>query len=760
MSEEQALTITVTGKVDLSDVELDREVPLRIAAVRDGEILAEQELKAAKSAGYDLRVPLPFPCGFRLLVGRADAPDAIFVAAELGSVPVSLRHAKEDDRKKAAAGKDLRLQIETLVVDAARYRLWLGWCRRYRVHGRLVCRNRHWDGRHFRFCDDPVPGAKVEIYDVDRFWWFWRRDLVTTVTTAVDGSFEADFWWCCAPWRPWLADPWAIDPAVLERIRRLIEELRPKFRIPLPDPPPDPAALGPFVEALGTALRLGADGGQAPRALSASFPAPEAPLGLEETEIARLLPADDLAALRIWPWWPARDCRPDIVFRATQECHGRLEVVYSESNAQTRWDIPTDVGVTLVANDRACCIPVCQDDPCGDCVKFAQVGCTPVEHIGGNDPLAPVTGDLLGFAYPGSSDYAFAGVLGIDAVFGDLADVDYYELEYAAAGGGPLAFTPLAATMLGGFTRTYWGPPCGTVLPAQFNHPSFAPQTRADAAAIDHQVFETRRHFEDGCDPGTWGISRLWTGGRDRLVDWITAAATVPNGPSGPLLPDGLYALRVVGWRLDGAGHLVDRQVMTRCDTVNEEHLLIRLDNRTLPDHPPSVPDHPWGTGFIHIGTIDPDCDIVSIVKNEGGASHVVNPCDIIELSDSDTLTVHFFVTVPAPDADRHLGAYWMTASYGESATFDLIAAASGGVPQADPTPHVGPTYAQALAQGETRPWWGGGSYKLVLPGSAFPRTCAYLFHLHAHKRVTAGCQDAAWFHYNDTEVSITIKKV
>jgi hypothetical protein len=200
---------------------------------------------------------------------------------------------------------------------------------------------------------------------------------------------------------------------------------------------------------------------------------------------------------------------------------------------------------------------------------------------------------------------------------------------------------------------------------------------------------------------------------------------------------------------------------MTRCDTTEEEHLLLRLDNRTIPNHAPSVPNHPWGPGFVHFGTRDPDCDIVSIVKNENGGGVIVNPCDVIELTDSDTLTLHFFVTVPSSDDDRHLGGYWMNAYYGESAVFDMIAAAIGGAPQADPTVAVGPTYAEALGQGAVRPWWGGGYYKLVLNGSAFPETCAYLFKIRAWKRVWSnGCQDISVYDYNDTEISITITKV
>jgi len=80
-----------------------------------------------------------------------------------------------------------------------------------------------------------------------------------------------------------------------------------------------------------------------------------------------------------------------------------------------------------------------------------------------------------------------------------------------------------------------------------------------------------------------------------------------------------------------------------------------------------------------------------------------LGPCDIVELHDTDTLTIHFFVTVPNPDADRHLGGYYLNAYFGESGTFNMISHAVGSAPQPDPTSAVGPTYAQALTQGQTR---------------------------------------------------------
>jgi hypothetical protein len=484
------------------------------------------------------------------------------------------------------------------------------------------------------------------------------------------------------------------------------------------------------------------------------FATPLAPLS-EMDIVHRLPPAPELVAMHVWPWWPTRDCSPDLIFRVTQECHGTTEVIYTESTAHTRWNIPTDISVTLLANDKACCIPVCEDPPCGDCFKWAEVGCTPVKDIGGNDPAVVVAPELLGLASPGGADIAFARTMSITGVFGSLADVDYYEIEYSRNGS---PFAPLPASTLGDFSRIFWGPPCAGGV-AQWNIAPFPVTIKQDLANVDHRVYETREHYEEGCNLVSWDITRFWTTNRDMALVWVTA--DLVGAAETPLLLDGLYELRVVGYRIDGAGKLVDPQVMRRCDTDQEERLVIRLDNRVRPNHPPFAPDHPFGPGFVHIDSVDPDCDFVELIRNQGKSDELaVSACDIVELKNTDTLTVRFFVTVPAPDTDRHLGGYWMTVHHAESAFFDAIAASVGAAPQADPTPEVGSTYALALGQGSVRRWWGGGSYKLVLPGSAFPETCAYLFRLHAYKRVWNGCGPIEWFHANDAEISITIKKI
>jgi hypothetical protein len=79
--EQKPIEFAVRGEVDVSKIELQGDVPLRIAAVHDGQILAAERLDVARRGRipYQLSFPLPFPCGFHILVGRFDASDAVFV---------------------------------------------------------------------------------------------------------------------------------------------------------------------------------------------------------------------------------------------------------------------------------------------------------------------------------------------------------------------------------------------------------------------------------------------------------------------------------------------------------------------------------------------------------------------------------------------------------------------------------------------------------------------------------------------------------
>jgi hypothetical protein len=50
---------------------------------------------------------------------------------------------------------------------------------------------------------------------------------------------------------------------------------------------------------------------------------------------------------------------------------------------------------------------------------------------------------------------------------------------------------------LGTISRIFWGQPCGGGI-AQWNGVAFPPQTIQDAALANHDVYETRTHYEAG----------------------------------------------------------------------------------------------------------------------------------------------------------------------------------------------------------------------------------------------------------------------
>ena len=193
---------------------------------------------------------------------------------------------------------------------------------------------------------------------------------------------------------------------------------------------------------------------------------------------------------------------------------------------------------------------------------------------------------------------------------------------------------------------------------------------------------------------------------------------------------------------------------------------------RPIRNHP--AVDHDCGGITSHLCVDEPEAYIRSLIKNEGlWNEQPVSVCDIVELQPTDTLTVHFTVTVPANDQDGHLGGYEMVADYGASQRFSIGGAALGapcpepdsgasrGIFEEDPpsaSVQVGPSYADALAQGAPRPHWYGGKYKVTLRGCDFPVCCAYDIYLHAWKRTCERLQlDPAWTHWNQYHNTFTV---
>jgi hypothetical protein len=129
-------------------------------------------------------------------------------------------------------------------------------------------------------------------------------------------------------------------------------------------------------------------------------------------------------------------------------------------------------------------------------------------------------------------------------------------------------------------------------------------------------------------------------------------------------------------------------------------------------------------------------------------------------------------VTAANPN-DALLGGYTLEGIYGFSDILTIGTALPGapcpssvtdpvGTFEADTVSpvQVGPTYALALTQGATRPFWSGGDYKVTLRACDFPESCAYDFQLCAWIRTTNGCTDSGCLNldYNIFDLTVTIE--
>jgi hypothetical protein len=731
MKEQLTKKHTIKVELDASQIEeLDRQVALKVAAVKQGEIIGSKVVDLSKmDDASSIPIEVEYltkerstPMGVQLMVGP-DVPDENFLLTK----PL----------KRSISGKynwkEFVYDAKKWVIPRLIYPWWLVWCRSFTIQGQVVCGN-----------GSPVPGATVTAYDVDRWWWWCWKDKVASAVTDANGNFEIKFKWCCRWWwyplflkkLPYLRKKWEfflkdwfLDPVLVEKIKVLFEKEGLQHSMPALTPKPDLKTFEILMRKLESFKRL--DVG------NRMVVAPET---LENTRqaLVKLLPdAPELKALHIWPWWPWGDCNPDIIFKVTQDCGEPDTIIYEEDCGDTRWNIPTTLNVTLVANSNACCA-YDDDTPEGEGFKFGNVGCTSLMYIGGNDPLSPVPAQLLGYAYPGTLDRPFGGTLRLSGVFCEDADIDYYKVQYSTDG---INFNDMDETMYAGFNRIFWGLPPGAPPTAdpQWNTVLF--KTEEKNGQI---VLKSREKYEKEHEPTSWGYTRVWTTNADVLIYWVSSR-----------LPDDYYILRVYGYKEDFAGNLIDGEVLKTCavEPPQDELLKIRIDNRISGDHPPSVPSHPCGPGYVHLCTVEPDCDFVRVVKNEDpvtGLGEEVGACGIMKLKATDKVTIHF----NASDKDGHLEAYQLTSHYAESAVLNLL---SLGTLSADSDPQYGPDYGDAVLQGASRPYWYGGNFKLELPGTAFPTCCAYLLKLRAWKRTTNGCTNPYYFFWNVCELTFTV---
>jgi len=706
--------------LDASGVE-QREAgrPIKVLLqLRGGDISSQTtklDEKGHASVRFDFQQP---PGALRVIVGPGDAGDDELVGLQTIAVDVPQRVWRQP-----------LLKLKPILISPYFWFWWLRWCRTFTIRGVLRCP----DG-------SPVPGAKVCAYDVDWWWWWTSTQQIGCATTDANGAFEMRFKWCCGwwPWWWWQQRYWSYEPKLLERIAPVLQ--RDEQLTPLLKPAPVPS-LAAFEKLL--AQEAG------PRQPLPSEVEPAALSGLRDRLLKRLPAAPELEKLRLWPWYPWTpwwDCTPDVIFRATQDCEQGGVVVLEETIWDARWDIPTTLDVTLQANDKACCVPPAHGCSEGDCLALTEVCSSTLDQIGGN-PGAPAgpAGYLNPDPAPAGAlrDRPFGGAIDLSGTSECMTGVDYYAFEFKPEPAGTWA--PVPPPSARAFVRSYvdFGPPL------TFSHPAFAP------ALIDGKyVYETIQHYEANNDPADWAsLNRVWLSSRDLLMRWQTEGT----------IADGLYRLRVRGWNVDAAGHLVNGRILEICESESDAELLLTVDNRLVAPGPVDAHGFPCGSGTVHTCTDEPTTAIVATsILHADGSVTPVSPCGNVPVNDGDHLQVDFV----AHDPDGHLSRFTLEATYDVNLATDLLA-----LPGATLTPlggtfapaaaQVGPTYDAARADGAVAPVWNGGAMRLTVKatgaGGAFPYTCCYQLELRAHKRTVVSCDYSDWGHTNTTEHSFTV---
>jgi len=727
--ERSAAGFTLHVPLDASSIADRGEQAIRVVLQLEEGRLQSEVVRLTKSAAkatatfkLDRR-----PSAVSVLVGPESATDEELTGLQTIRADVSPLQLK--------AGQEVRL--EPIQISPYYWYWWLEWCRWFVIRGRVVCP----DG-------NPVPGATVCAFDSDWWWWWWSRQKVGCATTDINGVFEIQFRWCCGwwPWWWWRYREWRLEPILYERISPLIEgKLRPGGPIP-PDPAPDVRIFERLAPQTAIALRSEQEASVTPHPMLEAISSGR--LEKVRNQLAETLPPIELGQLRLWPWWPWWpwwDCSPDITFQVTQPCQGRDAVIVNEGLWQTRWDIPTTLNVTLVANEQACCVPPHSGCTDGNCLVLTEACDDLVTTIGGNPAAIPTP---AGFENPGLisiyGDRPYAGVVPISGTAECMTGVDYYDFQWSNDNGVTWHDVPPGSD--GTVYKTY----------VQFAPLAF-PTIAFPATPISgRNVYETLSHYEANNPPADWGMNRVWIGNeRDVLMNWQTDALS---------WPDGTYRLRVRGWNLV-AGNLVNPRILTHCSSNEENHIVITLDNRLVgpgSGHPPSVATHICGGTSVHLCTLEPDTNIfgVTIVHPNAGETPV-GPCGVTKINQTDILRVDFFVY----DPDAHLAYYTLVSKYGLNLEVDVLAqpgltlAPYPGVAPVPSAVQVGPDYAAARLAGAVAPIWRGGAIRLEVPAHlVFPETCCYQLELYGHKRTIVSCDDSLWGQTNVTEYSFMVE--
>ncbi len=665
-------------------------------------------------------------------------------------------------------GDKKELSITPIAISYYYWFWWLRWCRRFKITGVVRCAN-----------GLPVPGAKVCAYDVDWWWWWSSKQQVGCATTDVNGAFEIDFTWCCGwwPWYWWLQRSWFLEPILAERISRLLRQNSSFTKVPHPTPQPDPAVFHSLLGKAGAPSSAVASapgsfnlaGLKAPASRTAKAPQidPSALDGLRKQLVTQLPASDEFTRLRLWPWWPWWpwwDCTPDIIFTATQDCQGVEKVIVDETIWDARWDIPTDLNVTLAANENACCVTgsTCLDG--GDCGFISDVCEDNLDGIGGNSGLSSGASQV-GFLNPGGilnavpgtpsveNDRPYSGTIPLRGCLGDT--VDYVEFLYNTTGFGG-TFNPLPAAAVAGFNRSYWDNGIHKWVPVPF------PFTPISDGSATHNVIETLPHYEAN------NGAKLWD---SFTVNFLMQLVTQN------VLADGTYYLRMRGWHRPGyAGNLATPVDLPVCGSETLTGVVVTIDNHLVTVGATDLNGHQCGGGTVHQCTTEPDTAVLAVqILHNDGTTTDVGACGNVTIRETDQLVID--LAAYDPDPHPHLRNYELTLHYDVNLETNLLNPALPGwslIPSpvapawAPAAAQVGPNYGDAnpllsaLNQGAISPEWAGGSVRLIVNAKAvFPYTCCYQLALYAFKRTIGGgglgCDHSPWNQWNRTEYSFTI---
>jgi len=631
------------------------------------------------------------PNGLEVIVGPAEASHDELLKLQTLRKPVSRSLLSEGD-----------VTIDALRIPAGYLERLFRWCSTFTISGQVLCP----DGR-------PVPGAQVCASDVAWLPPWSGTQLLGCATTDINGWFNMSFTFCCR-WEWWwwmMLRTWRVDTTVANQ---LIDSLVPeaKFRpIKPPGPQPDPA----WYEQL-----LGVTPDPKTRREQGFH---HARLEALRQPMQRLL--EPSAAVSKywpwWPWWPWLDCNPDVIFRVTQFCNGQEVVILDEQAADTRWDIPTNLNVTLLAGSNACCLP----DPSNGfthCCDLEYVCNVQKSSIG-----TAADGVFEGYAYQPTGNYVFAGVVNIsgtaEAMGGGApgTQIDYYEFSWARKGSAN-PMTPIPIQFLNPISKDYLTfDSLGNLISGTA---AFVPST------IDgHVVYPSLDRYctDHGLPLSSSGLL-YWMNGRDLLLSWRTDLAS---------WFDDVYTLQAAGYT-ESAGLLTDAQMIS-CDGSGVSTIELRLDNRfdNLSGHP-----HPCGSGTVHTCTTEPDSNIDSVVVTTSSGTTAIAACGKFKVADVSQVVITFL----ASDSDGHLADYSLVANYGQNASVWLLhlGVNPAVVGSTDSVGQSGSTSWWTYLPDGVTPHWYGGQMSITLTGAAlaaaFPIPCCYELELIVRKRVIVNC--------------------